>query len=76
MEGASCRRCVSLDGDADRLVYFDFSVTTKSFRLFDGDKIAILFAIFTKKLLTDAGLSEQLRFGMVQTAYANGASTR
>ncbi|XVF18661.1 hypothetical protein REPUB_Repub11eG0042100 [Reevesia pubescens] len=45
-------RCASLDGDADRLVYF--SVTTNgnwNIDLVDGDKILSLFALFIKEQL-------------------------
>ena len=41
----------------------------------DGDKIAILTAGYLKKLLTAARLHE-IKLGLVQTAYANGASTQ
>ncbi|KAH9331421.1 hypothetical protein KI387_003529, partial [Taxus chinensis] len=71
------RRCASLDGDADRLVYFHISSLEKrSIDLIDGDKILALFAIFINKQLNL--LQEKchsFRLGIVQTAYANGAST-
>jgi phosphoacetylglucosamine mutase len=41
--------------------------------LLDGDKMAALFAELLRELLREAGLA--LRLGVVQTAYANGAST-
>lgn len=77
-------RCASLDGDADRLVYF--SLPTSSSRkidLVDGDKILSLFALFIKEqlsILTKEGTekldnSYHARLGVIQTAYANGAST-
>ncbi|TYH29836.1 hypothetical protein ES288_A01G044300v1 [Gossypium darwinii] len=77
-------RCASLDGDADRLVYF--SVPTNSSRkidLIDGDKILSLFALFIKEqlsILTKKGTenlnnNSHARLGVIQTAYANGAST-
>ncbi len=34
-------KCVSVDGDADRIVYF-FKDTSGKFNLLDGDKIATL----------------------------------
>ncbi|XP_013729922.2 phosphoacetylglucosamine mutase-like [Brassica napus] len=66
-------RCVSFDGDADRLVYFYVSSGEK-IELLDGDKILSLFALFVKEQLNvlDNGCC---RLGVVQTAYANGAST-
>ncbi|XP_062146160.1 phosphoacetylglucosamine mutase [Alnus glutinosa] len=77
-------RCASLDGDADRLVYF--SVPSKSCNkidLVDGDKILSLFAIFIKEQLNtfseeggeNMSSTYHARLGVVQTAYANGAST-
>ncbi|KAI4189745.1 MAG: hypothetical protein L6R41_001261 [Letrouitia leprolyta] len=67
-------RCASLDGDADRIVYY-FSDSNGTFRLLDGDRIATLAASFIGDLARSAGLSEKLKVGVVQTAYANGAST-
>ena len=66
-------RFASLDGDADRLVYFYFQ--SGEFKLLDGDRIAVLFAFYLRKLLKQAGLDSALKLGVVQTAYANGAST-
>eukprot|EP00249_Psilotum_nudum_P022881 c28675_g1_i2 orf=97-1878(+) len=98
----SGRRCVSFDGDADRLVYFYFSridgMDKHIMHLLDGDKIMALFALFLMQqfrdlCLFDATMKEQnkqsmascneyfvdgygpVRFGLVQTAYANGSST-
>ncbi|KAI5795436.1 N-acetylglucosamine-phosphate mutase-like protein [Peziza echinospora] len=66
-------RYASLDGDADRLMYF-FVDTDGTFHMLDGDKIATLAASFIGDLAKTAGLTD-LRIGVVQTAYANGAST-
>ncbi|KAL0109949.1 hypothetical protein PUN28_013532 [Cardiocondyla obscurior] len=65
-------RCVSIDGDADRVVYFYIDKNDK-FCLLDGDRIATLVASYFKELLETSGLVLQL--GLVQTAYANGGST-
>lgn len=46
-----------------------------TFRLLDGDRIATLAALFIGDLSRSAGLTEKLKIGVVQTAYANGAST-
>ncbi|KAI9792767.1 MAG: Phosphoacetylglucosamine Mutase [Peltula sp. TS41687] len=67
-------RCASLDGDADRIVYY-FVDSDNQFRLLDGDKIATLAASFIGELASKAGIADQLRIGVIQTAYANGAST-
>ncbi|KAK9266888.1 hypothetical protein L1049_027147 [Liquidambar formosana] len=76
-------RCASLDGDADRLVYFSVpSKSSNKIGLVDGDKMLSLFALFIKEQLSilskggDGKLNNyQARLGIVQTAYANGAST-
>ncbi|KAM4085451.1 hypothetical protein ACJW30_10G028800 [Castanea mollissima] len=77
-------RCASLDGDADRLVYFSVpSESSSTIDLVDGDKMLSLFAVFIKEQLsilnkeghTDVNSDYQPRLGVIQTAYANGAST-
>ena len=69
------QRACSLDGDADRLMYY-YLDRNGTFRMLDGDKIAALVAGFFGELLEHAGISkEELDVGVVQTAYANGAST-
>ncbi|NXF38469.1 AGM1 mutase, partial [Nyctibius bracteatus] len=66
-------RCCSFDGDADRIVYY-YKDATGHFHLIDGDKIATLISIFLKELLAKVG--QTLTMAVVQTAYANGSSTR
>ncbi|KNZ50906.1 uncharacterized protein VP01_4183g2 [Puccinia sorghi] len=70
-------RACSFDGDADRIVYYYYT-KDNTFRLMDGDKIATLVASYIKDLieLESPSLREQIRVGVVQTAYANGNSTR
>lgn len=65
-------RCCSVDGDADRIVYF-FNDENNQFNLLDGDRIATLIAGYLKDLLAKCNVD--LTLGLVQTAYANGAST-
>ena len=67
-------RCASLDGDADRLIYY-FLDEGSTFRLLDGDRIATLAASFIGDLARSAGIAQNLKIGVIQTAYANGAST-
>ena len=76
--------CCSLDGDADRIVFFGQKSKTDLAQLLDGDKIAILIAhVFKEKFqeavdVAAAAGAESLptiKVGIVQTAYANGAST-
>jgi len=71
-----------LDGDADRLVYFRvISANSINIDLVDGDKILSLFAVFIKEQLDILNKNDKIsnklpsRLGIVQTAYANGAST-
>ncbi|KAJ6141389.1 Phosphoacetylglucosamine mutase [Penicillium chermesinum] len=73
-KAAPLDRCASLDGDADRLVYY-FNDEGNNFRLLDGDRIATLAAAFIGDLARNAGIASKLKIGLVQTAYANGAST-
>lgn len=68
-------RYASFDGDADRIVYFYAHPSNGRFVLIDGDKIAVLSAIYLKRLLEATGLQDQLSVCVVQTAYANGSST-
>jgi phosphoacetylglucosamine mutase len=65
------RKCVSFDGDADRVIYY--YVGDDGFRLLDGDKIAALVAGFLAEAFKAAEVEAKL--GVVQTAYANGSST-
>ncbi|KAF4581223.1 N-acetylglucosamine-phosphate mutase [Ophiocordyceps camponoti-floridani] len=67
-------RCCSLDGDADRLIYYWID-PEMGFVMLDGDRISSLTASFIGDLVRAADLEEDLRIGVIQTAYANGAST-
>lgn len=73
VEHAPFQRVASLDGDGDRLVYY-YLDDKNEMHLLDGDRIAILLASYITELLKACGT--HLRLGLVQTAYANGASTR
>lgn len=73
-----------MDGDADRLVYFSVKLNENDkIELVDGDKILSLFALFIKEQLSILNEGESKKendsyrahLGVVQTAYANGAST-
>lgn len=69
------QRACSLDGDADRLMFY-YLDGDGQFRMLDGDKQAALIAGFLGELVQAAGIAkEKLDVGVVQTAYANGAST-
>lgn len=62
-----------LDGDADRLVALDFS-NDNQWTLMDGDRIAILYSFLLHRVFGPE-LIAKMDIGIVQTAYANGAST-
>ena len=47
----SCR-CVSIDGDADRIVFFS-PTGSGAFTLLDGDRIAVLAAILIISLISE-----------------------
>lgn len=72
-------RYASLDGDADRVVYFyldqEGGEGGSILKLLDGDKIMALYALYLKETLKRCRLEGDLSLGIVQTAYANGAST-
>lgn len=70
-------RACSFDGDADRVVYY-FLEDGKNFRLLDGDKIAVMVAVFLGDLIARTKLEgdDKPCVGVVQTAYANGNSTK
>ncbi|KHJ79002.1 phosphoglucomutase/phosphomannomutase protein [Oesophagostomum dentatum] len=68
-------KCASFDGDADRLIYFRASGDGEKVILMDGDKIAVLIARYIKEALDAAEITD-LTVGVVQTAYANGNSTK
>jgi phosphoacetylglucosamine mutase len=69
------QRACSLDGDADRLMYY-YLDDHGHFHMLDGDKIATLVAAFIVDLVKLANLDSKIKVGVVQTAYANGASTK
>jgi hypothetical protein len=72
---AAGQRGCSLDGDADRLMYY-YLDDRRQFHMLDGDKIAALVSAFLGELVKSAGLESEIKVGVVQTAYANGASTK
>ncbi|XP_072934714.1 phosphoacetylglucosamine mutase [Epargyreus clarus] len=74
VEHVAFQRVASLDGDGDRLVYYYLDDKNKM-HLLDGDRIATLLASYITQLQTACN-APALTIGLVQTAYANGASTR
>lgn len=67
-------KCASFDGDADRLVYWQFTdfQNNSSESLDDGDKLLCLFVTFFKKFLLDTG-EVDVKLGCVTTGYTNSA---
>eukprot|EP00210_Caulerpa_lentillifera_P003366 g3210.t1 len=64
------QRCASVDGDADRAVYFT-RVQGKSI-VFDGDRIAALATLHISELLSaNADFKAKYSLGVVLTAYSN-----
>lgn len=68
-------RAASFDGDADRIIYYSLDERGQ-FYMLDGDKIAALVTAFISDLVKGAGLEGKVDVGVVQTAYANGSSTK
>jgi len=68
-------RGCALDGDADRLMYF-YLDEKGGFHMLDGDKISALISGYFVEKVKLCGFKEPPRVGVVQTAYANGASTK
>lgn len=69
------KKFASVDGDADRVIYY-YLDGSGVFHMLDGDKIATLSAIYIRELLQKVQGKIDLKMGVVQTAYANGASTK
>uniref|UniRef100_A0A7S0ZD40 phosphoacetylglucosamine mutase n=1 Tax=Timspurckia oligopyrenoides TaxID=708627 RepID=A0A7S0ZD40_9RHOD len=70
--------CASLDGDADRLVFFYESVQddkdhVNSLVVIDGAKCAAIAALFCSTLAKKLDSALSLSVGVVLTAYSNGA---
>lgn len=74
VEHVPFQRVASLDGDGDRLIYY-FLDDKENMHLLDGDRIATLYASYITELLNTCE-ARDLKLGLVQTAYANGASTK
>lgn len=43
--------------------------------MLDGDRFSVLFASFISNKLREAKLIDEVKIGVIQTAYANGSST-
>ncbi|XP_053204220.1 phosphoacetylglucosamine mutase-like [Panonychus citri] len=61
----------SFDGDADRIIFY-YRNSDSKLRILNGDKIAALFCIYIKELVTACELSNKLTIQVIQTAYSNG----
>ena len=72
-ETALGKRLCSLDGDADRLLYWRIDAVTKTVDIMDGDKEMSLASLWIRKQIDDLNLAD-VTMGVIKTAYANGAS--
>ena len=72
-ETALGKRCCSLDGDADRLLYWRVDPATMAVDIMDGDKEMSLASLWVMMQIDLRG-REGVTMGVVKTAYANGAS--
>ena len=72
-ETAVGKRLCSLDGDADRLLYWRIDPTTMTLDIMDGAKEMSLAALWVRTQVDQLGLKD-VSIGAVKTAYANGAS--
>ena len=62
-------RCASLDGDADRLVYF--TQHDGIFQLFDGDRIAVLAALLVRDILSELQLpADPIKVNVPRSSHA------
>ncbi|KAL3320576.1 Phosphoglucomutase-3 [Cichlidogyrus casuarinus] len=67
------QRWASFDGDADRLIYWFIDENSGQLHLLDGNHLAVLYATFLCDQLKQNSID--LKCAVVQTAYANSAST-
>lgn len=73
-ETAAGKRCCSLDGDADRLLYWRVDPKTLALDIMDGDKEMSLASLWVRKQIDLLGL-EGVTMGVVKTAYATAPRT-
>ena len=79
---SSCCSCSCGHSGADRVVFFSTNAggeaSSGGVNLLDGDKILCLVASHLKQHLSNLSksLEPEPTFGIIQTAYANGSSTR
>eukprot|EP00892_Ulva_mutabilis_P011143 jgi/Ulvmu1/8400/UM042_0107.1 len=80
-EAAEVACCASLDGDADRIIFYcseqpsGATASNQAPQIIDGDYIAALVATFAHELIADLPTTDNISLGVIQTAYANGAAT-
>lgn len=66
---------LSVDGDADRIIYW-YPNSNNTVNLLDGDRIAVLFAMYINELIVKCNLKEKIEMKVIQTAYTNGNCTK
>ncbi|KAI5697030.1 hypothetical protein M8J75_003983 [Diaphorina citri] len=65
---------LSVDGDADRIIYW-YPNEDNTIHLLDGDRIAVLFAMYINELIARCNLKDKVNIKVIQTAYTNGNCT-
>ncbi|KAL1451329.1 hypothetical protein WDU94_005717 [Cyamophila willieti] len=72
---SSHSKYLSVDGDADRIIYW-YPNSDNSVNLLDGDRIAVLLAMYINELLVKCNLKDSVQMKVIQTAYTNGNCTK
>uniref|UniRef100_A0A8D8MG93 Phosphoacetylglucosamine mutase n=1 Tax=Cacopsylla melanoneura TaxID=428564 RepID=A0A8D8MG93_9HEMI len=72
---SSQSKYLSVDGDADRIIYW-YPTSDNNVNLLDGDRIAVLLAMYINELLIKCNLKDSVQMKVIQTAYTNGNCTK
>uniref|UniRef100_A0AC35TX63 Acetylglucosamine phosphomutase n=1 Tax=Rhabditophanes sp. KR3021 TaxID=114890 RepID=A0AC35TX63_9BILA len=72
-QGHKYKKMVSCDADGDKLLYY--FLNGNSLNLISGDKMAVFFATLIHDILKDCEMLEGIRLCVIQSPFANGAST-
>lgn len=73
--GSPSNKYLSVDGDADRIIYW-YPNSDNTVNLLDGDRIAVLLAMYINELIVKCNLKESVNIKVIQTAYTNGNCTK
>lgn len=64
------KKCVSIDGDADRQIYF-YANENSEMTIIDGDKQFAFIIEYIRSLMDKCGVLDKVSHIMIQTAYRN-----